>query len=213
MKDIAIYGAGGFGREIACMIMQINQVRSEWNLIGFFDDETKQVKPNRYGRIIGNADVLNKWPNPLSVVFSIANPQVLDLLNKKLTNTLLEFPNIAAPNVNFFDRESLLIGKGNVFFFGCRVSCDVAIGNFNLFNGAVSIGHDVSLGDFNVFQPSTRISGGCRIGNCNFFGVQSVVLQGVRIGNNNRIGAYSVVLRNTQDNNTYFGNPAKKFNF
>jgi len=32
MKDIAIYGAGGFGREVACLINKINEVNPTWNL-------------------------------------------------------------------------------------------------------------------------------------------------------------------------------------
>lgn len=35
MNDIAIYGAGGFGKEIACLIYWINEVKPQWNLIGF----------------------------------------------------------------------------------------------------------------------------------------------------------------------------------
>lgn len=35
MRDIAIYGAGGFGRETACLIKEINSVKPTWNLIGF----------------------------------------------------------------------------------------------------------------------------------------------------------------------------------
>ena len=42
MKNIAIYGAGGFGREVSCMLNIINQCESRWNLIGFFDD-TKPI--------------------------------------------------------------------------------------------------------------------------------------------------------------------------
>lgn len=38
MKDIAIYGAGGFGREVACLLNAINANDAIWNLIGFFDD-------------------------------------------------------------------------------------------------------------------------------------------------------------------------------
>ena len=33
MNDIAIYGAGGFGKEIACLIYWINEVKPQWNLI------------------------------------------------------------------------------------------------------------------------------------------------------------------------------------
>ena len=40
MNDIAIYGAGGYGREIACLINnKINSEVKEWNLVGFFDDD------------------------------------------------------------------------------------------------------------------------------------------------------------------------------
>ena len=35
---IAIYGAGGLGREIACVLKKINMVTPTWNLLGFFDD-------------------------------------------------------------------------------------------------------------------------------------------------------------------------------
>ena len=210
MKDIAIYGAGGFGREIACLIRQINEIKPLWNLIGFFDDGVQERNTNRYGKVLGNLETLNDWEKPLSIVFSIATPLHLEDLSAKITNPLVEFPNIIAPNVNIFDKDAFTIGKGNMIFFGCRLSSDVSIGDFNLFNGAVSLGHDVKMGSFNVLQPSTRISGDCRVGDKNFFGVQSIVLQGIKIGSNTRIGALSVIMRSTADDSLYFGNPAKK---
>jgi sugar O-acyltransferase (sialic acid O-acetyltransferase NeuD family) len=208
-NDIAIYGAGGFGREIACLINQINEIKPLWNLVGFFDDGIN-IKDNRYGKIIGDMKILNEWKTPLSVVLAIANPSNLEHLALNITNPLIEFPNIIAPNVNIFDKDAFSIGKGNLIFFGCRLSSDVCIGDFNLFNGAVSLGHDVKLGNYNVLQPSTRISGDCRVGDKNFFGVQSIVLQGVKIGNNTRVGTLSVVMRNTKDDSLFFGNPAKR---
>lgn len=38
MKDIAVFGAGGFGREVANLIRRINAAAEvpEWNFIGFF---------------------------------------------------------------------------------------------------------------------------------------------------------------------------------
>ena len=213
MKDIAIYGAGGYGREIACLINQINLVQPEWNLIGFIDDGVAPGFTNKYGRVLGNIDYLNSYNQNLSVVIAIATPEHIKNIVNKIQNPLIEFPNIIAPNVNVFDKDAFTIGKGNIVFFGSRISCDVKMGNFNLLNGLVSIGHDAQIGDFNVLQPSARISGGSSVGNENFFGVQSVVLQGIKIGNNTRIGANSVIMRHTKDNNLYFGNPAKIINF
>lgn len=210
MKDIAIYGAGGFGREIACLLNQLNIDTPQWKMIGFFDDGVQVGQKNKYGQVLGGLQELNQWEKPLSIVIAIATPGHLKNLAANITNPFVHFPNIIAPNVNIFDKDAFTIGKGNLIFFGCRLSCDVQIGDFNLFNGAVSLGHDVKLGNFNVLQPSARISGDCTVGNSNFFGVQSIVLQGVKIGDHTRIGAGSVVIRTTKDNFLYMGNPARK---
>ena len=208
-KDLIIYGAGGFGREIACLVKAINKDNQKWNFIGFIDDGIEPRLNNRYGTVLGGLSMLNSYPNKVAVVFSIASPYILQALVSSITNPLVSFPNIIAPNVNIFDEEAFSIGKGNVLFFGCRISCDVQIGDFNLFNGFVSLGHDVTMGSFNVLGPSARVSGNSTVGDSNFFGVQSIVLQGMKIGDHTRIGPNSVVIRNTKSNSLYYGNPAK----
>ncbi|NMW17473.1 MAG: acetyltransferase [Chlorobiaceae bacterium] len=208
--DLVIYGAGGFGKEIACLIRAINKDSNHWNLIGFIDDGIQPGEKNRYGTVLGGLSFLNEYSQKLAVVFSIASPSILQSLVSSITNPLVTFPNIIAPNVNIFDAESFSLGKGNVFFFGCRISCDVQIGDFNLFNGFVSLGHDVTMGSYNVLGPSTRVSGNTIIGDSNLFGVQSIVLQGLKIGDHTRIGPNSVIIRDTKNNSLYYGNPAKR---
>ena len=209
MKDIAIYGFGGFGREIASILQAINQVNSEWNIVGFFDDGISVGEFNKYGKVLGGIELVNKWVEPLNIVMAIASPVILQKLISKIENPNISFPNIMAPTVFFFDKDTFSGGRGNVLCHNCRVSCDVKLGDFNLLNGAVSLGHDVKLGNYNMLQPETRISGETTIGDLNFFGVRSMVLQGLTIGNNTRIGTGSVVMRKTKDNCSYFGNPAK----
>jgi sugar O-acyltransferase (sialic acid O-acetyltransferase NeuD family) len=211
MNDIAIYGAGGFGREIACLIQAINQEsRGNWNLIGYFDDGLAPGSKNRYGEVLGNIDTLNNRGKPLAIVLALGNPKLIKLIAEKITNPLVEFPNLFAPDLRYLDVDSLSIGKGNVVTFGCRISCKVEIGNFNILNGNVGIGHDVKIGSYNVMNPCTRISGETIIGDNNFFGVYSVVLQRKKIGNNITVSANSVISRNTIDGCYYLGNPAKK---
>lgn len=209
MDNVAIYGFGGFGREIASIIQTINLVNPKWNIIGFFDDGVAPGSSNRYGKVLGGIEELNKWESELDVVMAIASPAILFKLVSGITNQNVKFPNIIAPNVLMFDKNSLRLGQGNVICHNCRLSCDVEIGDFNLLNGGVSLGHDVKVGDFNVMQPEVRVSGETTIGNNNFFGVRSLVLQGLTIGCNTRIGTGSTVIRNTKDGMTYFGNPAK----
>jgi sugar O-acyltransferase (sialic acid O-acetyltransferase NeuD family) len=210
MKDIAIYGAGGFGREVACLINAINEVEQKWNFIGFFDDGLEKGTENIFGEILGGIEELNSWNKELNIVFSIANPEILKKLVENIHNDNILFPNLVAPNVNFFHKDSLQIGQGNILFFGTRVSCEVKIGNFNLLNGFVSLGHDVTIGDFNVLGPMVRLSGNVTINDENFFGVQSIVLQGLKMGNKTKVGANSVIIRNTKDETLYVGNPATR---
>ena len=210
MKDIAIIGAGGFGREVACIIRQINDISPTWNLIGFYDDDPSlQGVSNSYGEVIGNVESLNSIEKQLSVVVAIGSPMAISNIVTRLSNPKLDFPNIIAPSTTFLDKGSVSLGKGNIVGSNCSVSCNISIGNFTVINCMTQIGHDVTIGDCNVIMPSCNISGGVKIGNCNFMGVKSIVLQYLSIGNNTRIGAASVVMRNTKDSLLYLGNPAK----
>lgn len=212
MKDIAIYGAGGLGREVACLLHLINKKMPTWNLIGFFDDVKKQGDRNEYGQILGGLDVLNEWSHPISLVMAIGSPAVASKIVSKISLSMVDYPNIIAPDVSFLDRASISLGKGNIISLGCIISCNVKIGDFNLFNYRTSIAHDVEMRNFNMFMPSVNISGNVNMGDCNFFGVSSVVLQNVKVGNGIKLSANSLLITARKDNVTYMGNPAKVVN-
>lgn len=214
MKDIAIYGAGGFGREVACLLRRINkEVGLQWNLIGFFDDGVAAGTKNEYGEILGNIEKLNNWKQHLAIVFAIGSPKIVELLYSKVNNDKIYFPNILSPDTLFLDRENVRIGKGNVICSRCLISCNVEIGNFNTFNGYITVGHDSIIGNFNSIMPATKISGGVTLGDRNFLGVNSVILQYKSLCDDNVIGASSVVLRNIKTPGTYVGNPATKIKY
>lgn len=211
MKDIAIYGAGGLGREIACLLRLINEnQREQWNLIGFFDDGKEKGDDNGYGVILGGMDDLNSYPKNLSIAIAIGTPKTLKILVEKIHNPNISFPNIIAPNVLFFDRVSTSMGKGNIITYGCRLSCNTHLGDFNVLNGCVSLGHDASIGNYNVLMPEARLSGEVHVGDLNLLGGRCFIAQQIKIGSNTTIGAGSIVLRRTKDNSLYLGNPAKK---
>ena len=210
MKDIAIYGFGGFGHEVACLIEHINRVTPEWNLIGFFDDGVDVGTECKYGKVLGDMETLNQWSHPLSIVIAIGTVEYLVKIPEKINNHYISFPNLIAPNCFFFDKDSVTMGKGNIITFGCRMSCDIHIGDFNILNGCVSFGHNVKLGNHNVMLPETRISGQVTIGDRNFFGARTFAAQTLKIGNDNRFGAGTFVLRKIKDGGFYMGNPAKK---
>ena len=214
MKDIAVYGAGGFGCEVACLIHSINKNEPTWNFIGFFDDDSSlKGTKNAYGVVLGGRDDLNAYQKPLAIVIAIGNPQDLKRVAENIQNENIEFPNLIAPGTIILDEDSMTIGKGNIISFGCYLSHHIVIGDFNILNGFIPLGHDTIMGNYNVIMPSVNISGGVHIGDCNFLGVQSVVLQSVKIGNHVRLGANSVMMHHAKDGALYIGNPAKKTTF
>ncbi len=217
MKDIAIFGAGGFGKEVACLIKRINKAMDVpvWNLIGFFDDNEslKGKMVSHFGTCLGGTAELNAYPKELAVVMAIGSSVDVKKVVEKIVNEKVEYPNIISPDFKINDPETFKIGKGNIIQGGCTVSCDVTFGDFNVFNGSVVFGHNDIVGNYNTFMPTVRISGEVKIGCDNFFGVGSIVLQQVKIGNNIRLGAGSVLMTKPKEGNLYMGNPAKKVNF
>lgn len=213
MKDIAIYGAGGFGREVACLIRAINKVELRWNLIGYFDDVQIKGKDNGFGRILGGIDDLNAYDKALSIVMAIGTPTVVAAIVSKINNSYIDFPNIISPDLLCLDESTLKLGIGNIICSKSIISCNVEIEDFNIMNVCVTVGHDTKIGSYNVIMPSVNISGAVSIGNRNFFGVSSVVLQQIKIGVGVRIGAGSVIMRKPLDNELYFGVPAIKVKY
>lgn len=210
MKKIAIYGAGGFGKEVHSLINAINSVELKWDLIGYFDDNKLKGSIHNSMPILGGIDDLNNFKEEVSIVFSISSPVVVKKLYNMITNFNVEFPTIIAPDILFLNSSSVKLKKGNVLMFQCLISCDVEIGEFNLFNCGVSIGHDTVIGDFNSFMSYSKLSGEVIVGDSNYFGACSLVLQQKIIGHETVIGANSVIMRNTENKNTYLGNPAIK---
>lgn len=214
-KKIAIYGAGGLGKEVAGGIYRINKTRNEqWDIIGFFDDN-KQVgtQVSHYGKVIGGISELNAVDYPLALAIAVGSPNSRKQIHDRITNPNIYFPNLISPSFRVLDPSTFQIGEGNIIQDNCSVTCDVKIGNYNVMNGSNAFGHDVEVGDYNVLMPGVRLSGMTNVGNCNMFGVDSVVLQRIKVGNDVTLGAGSVLMTKPKDGLTYIGVPAKKFDF
>ena len=85
MKDIAIFGAGGFGREVACLINSINEridcKEYRWNLIGFFDDVKEKGFKTEFGEVLGGINDLNEWKTPISLAIAIGSPRAVKAIS------------------------------------------------------------------------------------------------------------------------------------
>ncbi len=213
MKDIAIFGVGGFGREVLTLIQDINKDKPTWNVIGFFDDghpvgyETHRLKN------LGGVKELNEWKTSLSVAVAIGTPRIKRSILDKIYNPLIEFPTLIHPSVIIGDKDYVTIGKGCVFCAYTVITCDVKVGDFVILNLACTLGHDTEVKDYCAFMPTCNISGECVIDEGVYCGTGVKIINQTSIGANTIVGAGAVVTKPLPANCTAVGVPAKAIQF
>ncbi|HEX5169279.1 MAG TPA: acetyltransferase [Cyclobacteriaceae bacterium] len=208
MTDLAIYGAGGFGRETALMIEQINRSEPCWNLLGFYDDSISRNSTIDGLVVLGDLSDINAVVQPLALVIAIADPVVRSKAVASITNSHITFPVLVHPHAlmgsmtNFF-------GRGTLITAGCVLTTGIVTGEFTIINLASTIGHDAKLGSFSSVMPGCNISGHVEIGECTLIGTGAKILQNRTIGKNCKIGAGAVVTKSFGDGLTLVGVPAR----
>lgn len=209
-SKLAIYGAGGFGRETAAMIEQINFQKDEWEVIGFFDDGFERDMEVDGLKILGNIGDLNSYPDNLAVCIAVADPTIRFNLVKKITNYKINFPILSHPQANLGDIKRNRFGRGSIITAGVILTTGIEVGEFGIINLSNTIGHDVKLGSCCTIMPACSISGNVSIGSCCVLGTGSRIIQSITIGDNCMVGAGSVVTKNFGSNLKILGIPARK---
>lgn len=213
MQKIAIFGAGGFGREVHMLIEQINRQQPQWEFIGYFDDgPAKGTMVNGF-EVLGALKELNSYPNKLAVVFALGHPATKASVIKKVHNSNLFFPILIHPNVLCGLAEFNEIGEGSIITACNIITVNTKIGRHVILNLSCTVGHDSIIGDYCSFMPSVNISGEVNIAEGVFVGTGAKIINQLEIGENTIIGAGAVVLKSLPANCTAVGIPAKPVKF
>lgn len=209
MKNIVIIGSGGFGREVAWLIEDINKISKQWNLIGFIDENT-----DNYGKVINGYKVLGGFEfledkNDIYYTCAIGKPSIRKRVIENKCNKLnIKAATLIHPSVIMSDSFNT-IGEGSIICAANILTVNIAIGKHSIINLDCTIGHDVNIADFLTIYPSSNISGNCTIGECTEIGTGTQIIQGKKIGQNCIIGAGSVVINDISDKCLAVGVPAK----
>ncbi|HTJ49993.1 MAG TPA: acetyltransferase [Cyclobacteriaceae bacterium] len=209
IHDIAIYGAGGFGRETAVLIDQINAVSKQWNVIGFFDDGLSTGTVVDGLSVLGGINELNQYSRSIALVVAIADPILRRSIVSKISTPNIFYPVIIHPSA-IVEQGRNEIGKGSIITAFCILTTGISIGNFVIVNLATTIGHDVVLGDYCSIMPGCRISGNCKIGPSSMIGTGAAMVQNLNLGSECKVGAGAVIINSFEDGVTIVGVPGKK---
>lgn len=209
MKNIAIVGAGGFGREVKMLIEQINKTEDKWNVIGFFDDGINRGELINDSPILGGISDLNDWREELAVVFAIGNPVTKRKMVEQVKNDKISFPVLIHPNVSIGDMQYNQVGEGSIVTAGNIITVNIQIGRHVILNLCCTVGHDTIIKDYCSFMPTVNISGEVEIGECVYVGTGAKIINQLSIGENTIIGSGAVVSKSLPANCTAVGVPAK----
>lgn len=209
MKDIAIYGVGGFGREVLTLIQDINRQRHEWKIVGFFDDGYPAGEMINGFPTLGGMSALNGWKQEISVAIAIGNPATKRKIVSKIDNPNVSFPTLIHPSVKVGDDNYVQIGKGCIICAENLITTNIVIGDFVILNLACTTGHDTILGDYSAFMPSVNISGEVNVGKEVYVGTGAKIINQINIGEQTIIGAGAVVAKDLPARCTAVGVPAK----
>ncbi len=207
MKNLAIYGAGGFGRETALLVKQVNAKTPTWHINGFYDDGLDVGTSVDGLHVLGGLREINSLKTETALVIAIAEPSVREKLFAQINSPAISFPSLIHPDFSL-GADNNIIGKGCILAAGSILTTGVVLGDFVIINLLCSIGHDVEIGAFCSIMPGCSISGNVKIGTRCSIGTGVRILQNLSIGKSTRVGAGAVVTRDFGDGKTVVGIPA-----
>lgn len=208
MKDLAILGTGGFAREVATIIKDINEKSPLYNFLGFVDNKLEKGTIINGHPVIGNDEDINSTSKQISLVLAFGEPDLKRKVISKFTNNLIDFPTIIHPTALIAD-DNISIGRGNIVCAGCIITTNIILHNFITLNLMCTVGHDTEIDNFSSFMPSVNISGEVVIGEGVYVGTGAKIINQVRIGNYTIVGAGAVVVKSLPAFCTAVGVPAK----
>lgn len=212
LKKIAIYGAGGFGREVVWLIESSTDVENRYEIVGFIDDNT-----DLHGKVFNDIPVMSLESlktdcSEARIVGAIGPPKVRERVVEKAAASGFPFETIIHPRAEY--SRWIVIGEGTVICAGTILTTNILIGKHVQINLDCTIGHNVILADYTTLAPGVHVSGYVYFGKRVYVGTGAVIINGteehpIEIGDDVVIGAGAVVTKSVAPGLTVVGVPAK----
>ena len=207
----AIYGAGGFGREVMPLArshLKSHGIESE---IVFVDDAKTTDIVNGH-RVMTYAEFRVFEAEQKFVSIAIADSAIRGGIAETCKNDDIAFFSIQADNVVTMDQ--LQIGAGSIICPFVSLTSNIVIGSHFHANIYSYVAHDCVIGDFVTFAPRVTCLGNIVVEDHAYIGAGAILRQGkagapLIIGRGAVVGMGAVVTKNVAAGTTVVGNPAR----
>jgi len=211
MRTLFIYGAGGFGREVLDIALQINCIERRWGNIRFIDDFTSAdliegIKVLPMTRLI---DSSSKGISGVDLVIANGDPRERKTILEKIRLFGLEqrLTTIVHPSARV--SSSARIDKGVIVCGGTQISTNAELSLNVVINCNSIVGHDVTIGMNSIISSQVNLGGGVKVEDMAFIGMGSLIREGTVIGSQSIVGMGSTVHNDVSANTLVMGNPAR----
>lgn len=218
MTDLyAIYGAGGFGREVMPLLR--DHLLREGRLAAveipqrlcFVDDSPPAALVNGH-RVLSWEAFLAEPARERHAVLALGSSSARRTLAAKCAAAGVRFLQVRAPTVTILDDVS--VGEGALLCGFVTLTSNIRIGRQFQMNIYSYVGHDCVVGDFVTFAPKVCCNGNVVIEDDAYLGTGAIIRQGkpgepIVIGRGAVVGMGAVVTRSVPPGVTVIGNPAR----
>lgn len=206
MRPIAIYGAGGLGREVLALIKSLDH----YHPVGFYDDALSKGTMVAGCPVLGDFEDLKRHNQDLSMVVAVGNPSIKRVIADRIKDlNFLNFPPIVHHTAILLDPSNISLGQGVIVGAGVIMTTDIVVGDHVLVNLKTTVGHDCKIGSNTSIMPGANLAGGVNVGQEVLIGTGASIRNGIRIGHKSIIGMGCVVVRDVEDGRTLVGVPGR----
>lgn len=205
--DVAIIGAGGFGREVLQYCQDAQDVGWHHRVVGFVDDRS---------------DALKQFDVPVSVLGGLGDLRRIDVrafiiavgdpsLRRSIADAVTDVGGILVSLIHpsAYVAPTANIGSGTLLCPYSMIAVDSIVGSNVAINVYASIGHDSRIGEHCVISPYSAVTGDVSLGSESFLGTHCTIAPGTTIGRRSKVSAGSTVTRDAEAGSLLAGNPAR----
>ena len=209
VSRVAIFGAGGLGREVAEILQDMAAASQPVVPLGFVVDAAYEAPATVHGLPVWRdvVSLLRQDPS-VSIIIALGDPA-------RRAEAARRVEALAGPRFATLIHPRALVGRtvtvgaGSIVLGLTSITADVTLGCHVLVNPGVTIAHDCRIGDFVSLGPSAALAGGVVVENGAELGVGARVMPRCRIGHLAFVGAGAVVIRDVAAGRTVVGVPAR----